>query len=55
LKHPVLSADAVLLHICLPKKSKKDTEMDCGECMIKYETDMETACPEWDKDCKMKE
>lgn len=32
-----------------------NVELDCGECMIKYETDMETACPEWDKDCKMKE
>jgi len=27
LKHPVLNADAARLHICLPRKSKKDTEM----------------------------
>jgi hypothetical protein len=32
-----------------------NVEMDCGECMIKYETDIKTACPEWDKDCKIKE
>jgi redox-regulated HSP33 family molecular chaperone len=32
-----------------------NVEMDCGECMIKYETDMETVCPEWGKDCKIKE
>ena len=40
------------------KKRYKDVtnvEMDCGECMIKYETDIKTACPEWDKDCKIKE
>lgn len=29
-------------------------ELECGECMIKYETAMEDACPEWDKECKMK-
>ena len=32
-----------------------NVEMDCSECLIKYETDMKTACPEWDKDCKLKE
>jgi len=32
-----------------------NVEMDCSECLIKYETDMKTACPEWDKDCKIKE
>ena len=32
-----------------------NVEMDCGECLIKYETDMKTACPEWDKDCRIKE
>jgi len=30
-----------------------NVEMDCSECLIKYETDMKTACPEWDKDCKL--
>ena len=40
------------------KKRYKDVtnvEMDCSECLIKYETDMKTACPEWDKDCKLEE
>jgi len=29
--------------------------MECHECMAKYETPVKEACPEWDKDCKMKE
>ena len=29
--------------------------MDCSECMLQYEADRETACPEWDKDCKLNE
>lgn len=33
----------------------ENVEMDCHECLIKYETDMKTACPEWDKDCKIEE
>ena len=32
-----------------------NVEMECGECLVKYETDMATACPEWDQECKMKE
>ena len=32
-----------------------NVDMDCGECMIKYSTPMETACPEWDKECKLQE
>ena len=32
-----------------------NVELECGECTAKYLTDMETACPEWDKECKMKE
>jgi hypothetical protein len=32
-----------------------NVELECGECLQKFETDMETACPEWDKECKMKE
>ena len=32
-----------------------NVEMDCGECLVKYEADMKTACPEWDKDCRIKE
>ena len=30
-----------------------NVEMDCNECSIKYETDLKTACPEWEKDCKL--
>ena len=30
-----------------------NVEMECSECMAKYETEMENACPEWDKECKM--
>jgi hypothetical protein len=32
-----------------------NVEMECGECMLKYQTEMKDACPEWDKDCKLKE
>jgi hypothetical protein len=30
-------------------------EMECGECMLKYATPMEKACPEWDQECKLKD
>ena len=30
-------------------------ELECGECMLKYKEEMEKACPEWDKECKMQE
>ena len=36
-------------------KDVANVEMDCSECLIKYKTDMKTACPEWDKECRMKE
>lgn len=32
-----------------------NVEMECGECMLQYQTDMETACPEWDEACKLKD
>ncbi|MFK5951658.1 MAG: hypothetical protein QM498_01275 [Desulfobacterium sp.] len=32
-----------------------NVEMECGECVLKYETSMEDACPEWDKECQMKD
>ncbi|MBF0200492.1 MAG: hypothetical protein HQK66_04095 [Desulfamplus sp.] len=32
-----------------------NVEMECSECIMKYEIPMEEACPEWDKDCKLKE
>lgn len=28
-------------------------ELDCSACMAKYDTEMKTACPEWDKECKL--
>jgi hypothetical protein len=31
-----------------------NVEMECSECMLKYATPMESACPEWDKECKLK-
>lgn len=30
-----------------------NVELECSECMLKYSTPMENACPEWDKECKM--
>ena len=39
------------------KKKYGDTpniDMECSACVLKYSTDMEKACPEWDKECKMK-
>ena len=30
-----------------------NVEVSCGECMLKYSTPMEEACPEWDKECKL--
>ena len=32
-----------------------NVEVSCGECMLKYSTPMQDACPEWDKACKMKQ
>ncbi len=32
-----------------------NVHMECSECMAQYETPMEEACPEWDKECKMKQ
>ena len=32
-----------------------NVELECGECMLKYEEEMKTACPEWDEECRMKE
>jgi hypothetical protein len=30
-------------------------ELECGECMLKYQAETKSACPEWDKDCKLQE
>jgi hypothetical protein len=32
-----------------------NVELECGECMTKFQEDMKTACPEWDKDCKLED
>lgn len=32
-----------------------NVELECSACMLQYETPMETACPEWDKECRMQE
>ena len=32
-----------------------NVELECGECMLKFEEEMKTACPEWDKDCKLED
>ena len=29
-------------------------QMECGECTLKYAVAREEACPEWDKECKLK-
>jgi len=31
-----------------------NVDMECSECMLKYSAPMEDACPEWDKECKLK-
>ena len=30
-----------------------NVHMECGECMLQYESKMEDACPEWDKECNL--
>ena len=27
-----------------------NVEMDCRECLLKYQTSMKSACPEWDRE-----
>ena len=29
-----------------------NVELDCRECMLKYQTPMKSACPEWDRECR---
>lgn len=36
-------------------KDVPNVEMECSECILKYETPMEDACPEWDQECRMKD
>ena len=28
-------------------------EMECHECMETYMSEMKTACPEWDEECRL--
>ncbi|UCF92745.1 MAG: hypothetical protein JSW39_00900 [Desulfobacterales bacterium] len=35
--------------------SVPNIELECGECMQKYQEAMKTACPDWDKDCRLSE
>ena len=30
-----------------------NVELECSECMLIYETEMQNACPEWDEECRM--
>ena len=32
-----------------------NVELECGECLIKYEEEIKKACPEWDPECKLDE
>jgi len=32
-----------------------NVELECVECMEKYHTEMKKVCPEWDRECKLKE
>ena len=30
-----------------------NAHLECAECLLKYETPVAEACPEWDKECRM--
>lgn len=30
-----------------------NVEMECTECMAKYQAEMKNVCPEWDDECRM--
>lgn len=32
-----------------------NVELECGECQAKYQKSMEEVCPEWDKECKLRQ
>lgn len=32
-----------------------NVNMECSACTAKYEAEMQDVCPEWDKECKMKQ
>lgn len=50
-----------MLTVLTPEEIKKkygdapNVDLECGECMLKYVKPMKEACPEWDKECRMKE
>lgn len=31
-----------------------NVELECGECMVKYQAPVKDVCPEWDKECQLK-
>ena len=31
-----------------------NVELECGECMLKYQEEVKNACPEWDNECRLK-
>ena len=31
-----------------------NVELECSECMVKIKAEMKEACPEWDKECQLK-
>ena len=31
-----------------------NVELECSACMAKFNTEMKTACPDWDKECQLK-
>jgi transcription elongation factor Elf1 len=32
-----------------------NVDLECSECMATYQAKMKNVCPEWDKECRMKE
>ena len=30
-----------------------NVEMECTECLAKYQAKMKNVCPEWDKECRL--
>ena len=33
----------------------ENLELECSECMLKYEAARKTVCPEWDKECQLQD
>ena len=32
-----------------------NVELECGECMLKFQEETKKVCPEWDKECRLEE